>query len=76
MSVIGTLQVFEVPYIMTAGGPAHATYFLSMYLYDNAFIYLNMGYAGAMAWILLLIVLSLTGIAFWSSKRWVHYQGN
>src|ERR1700733_1242477 len=76
MAVIGTLQVFEVPYIMTNGGPAHATYFLSMYLYDNAFIYLNMGYAGAMAWILLLIVLTLTGIAFWSSKRWVHYQGN
>ena len=76
MAVIGTLQVFEVPYIMTGGGPAHATYFLSMYLYDNAFIYLNMGYAGAMAWIMLLIVLSLTGLAFWSSRRWVHYQGN
>jgi multiple sugar transport system permease protein len=35
-----------------------------------------MGYAGAMAWIMLLIVLSLTGLAFWSSRRWVHYQGN
>jgi multiple sugar transport system permease protein len=75
MAIIGTLQVFAVPYIMTGGGPARATYFFTMYLYDNAFIYLKMGYASAMAWIQLLIVLALTGIAFWSSKRWVHYQG-
>jgi multiple sugar transport system permease protein len=75
MAIIGALQVFDVPFIMTNGGPAHSTYFLSMYLYDNAFVYLQMGYANAMAWIMLLIVLVLTGIAFWSSSRWVHYQG-
>ena len=75
MSIIGTLQVFEVPYIMTGGGPALATYFLSMYLYDNAFVYLQMGYASALAWILTLLVLALTTAAFWSSRRWVHYQG-
>jgi multiple sugar transport system permease protein len=75
MAIIGTLQVFSVPYIMTGGGPARATYFFTMYLYENAFLYLKMGYASAMAWIQLLIVLALTGIAFWSSKRWVHYQG-
>lgn len=75
MAIIGTLQVFDVPYIMTGGGPARATYFVTMYLYDNAFNYLQMGYASAMAWIMLLIVLALTGIAFWSSSRWVHYQG-
>jgi multiple sugar transport system permease protein len=75
MAIIGSLQTFEIPFIMTNGGPVHATYFLSMYLYDNAFVYLQMGYASAMAWIMLLLVLALTGIAFWSSKRWVHYQG-
>jgi multiple sugar transport system permease protein len=74
MAIIGTLQVFAVPYIMTGGGPARATYFFTMYLYDNAFTYLKMGYASAMAWIQLLIILALTAIAFWSSKRWVHYQ--
>lgn len=73
ISIIGTLQVFDVPYIMTNGGPAHATYLLSMYLFDNAFVYLQMGYASAIAWILLALVLALTGVAFWSSKRWVHY---
>lgn len=75
MSVIGVLQVFTVPYIMTEGGPARATYFLTMYLYDNAFKFLKFGYASALAWIQLLLILSLTGIAFWTSKRWVHYQG-
>jgi multiple sugar transport system permease protein len=74
MAIIGALRVFDVPYIMTAGGPVHSTYFLSMYLYDCAFVYLQMGYASAMAWIMLLIVLALTGIALWSSKSWVHME--
>jgi multiple sugar transport system permease protein len=75
MAIIGALQIFDIPYIMTNGGPVHSTYFLSMYLYDNAFVYLQMGYASAMAWIMLVIVLVLTGVAFWTSSRWVHYQG-
>jgi multiple sugar transport system permease protein len=73
VGVIATLQVFTLPFIMTQGGPARSTYFYTMYLYDNAFQYLKMGYASAMAWIQLLIVLILTGLAFWSSRRWVHY---
>lgn len=75
MAIIGTLQVFATPFIMTGGGPARATYFYSMYLYDNAFNYLKMGYASAMAWILLMVIVLLTALAFWTSKRWVHYQG-
>ena len=73
MAIIGSMQVFAVPYIMTGGGPARATYFFTMYLYDNAFNYLKMGYASAMAWVQLLIILALTAAAFWSSKKWVHY---
>jgi multiple sugar transport system permease protein len=75
MAIIGVLQVFDIPYIMTRGEPARATYFLSMYLRDAAFLYLRMGYASAMAWMILLLVLALTAIAFASSRRWVHYQG-
>ena len=75
MGIIGSLQVFAVPYIMTSGGPARSTLFYSMYLYDNAFRFVRMGYASAIAWIMLLMILALTGLAFWSSKRWVHYQG-
>jgi multiple sugar transport system permease protein len=75
MGLIGSLQVFAAPLIMTQGGPARATYFYTMYLYDNAFRFLNMGYASAMAWVQLLLVLGLTALAFWSGKHWVHYQG-
>lgn len=76
MSIIWVLQVLDIPYIMTPnGGPARSTEFIAMYLYDNGFRFLRMGYASAIAWIMLLVILALTGIAFWSSKRWVHYQG-
>lgn len=76
MSIIGVLQVFDLPYIMTPnGGPARSTVLMAVYLYDNAFRFVRMGYASAIAWIMLLMILALTGLAFWSSKRWVHYQG-
>ena len=75
MAIIGTIQTFEKPYILTQGGPARSTYFFTQYLYESAFFFLKMGYASAMAWIQLLIILALTALAFWSSKRWVHYQG-
>jgi multiple sugar transport system permease protein len=75
MALIGSLQILTTPYVMTGGGPARASYFYTMYLYDNAFVHLKMGYASAMAWVQLLMILALTGLAFWSSRRWVHYQG-
>lgn len=75
IGIIGTFQVFTLPYIMTQGGPARATYFYTMYLYDNVFRDIHVGFGSAMAWVQLLIILALTGAAFWSSKRWVHYQG-
>ncbi len=75
IAIIGVLQVFDLPFIMTQGGPARASYFFTNYLYDSAFGFHLMGRASAMAWIQLLIVLALTGVAFWTSRRWVHYQG-
>ena len=76
MALIGTFQIFTAPQIMMPGGaPDRSSYFYTMYLFDHAFTYLHMGAASAMAWIQFLIVLALTGVAFWSSKRWVHYQG-
>ena len=75
IAIIGVLQIFDTPFMMTQGGPNRASYFYTYYLYDNAFSYLHMGYASAMAWIQLLIVLALTAVAFLTSKKWVHYQG-
>ena len=75
MALITTFQFFALPQIVAPGGrPARAAYFYTMYLYDKAFNYVDMGYASAMAWVLLLIILALTGLAFWTSRRWVHYQ--
>ncbi|MCE5219475.1 sugar ABC transporter permease [bacterium] len=76
MGIIGTLQTFAVPYVISpSGAPARSIYFLAMYLYDNAFPYLRMGYACAMAWILFILILLLTLLALKVSSRHVHYGG-
>lgn len=76
MGVIGTFQYFTNAYIMTGGGPAEATLFYNLYLYNNAFRYMKMGYASALAWILFVIVLLLTLLIFRSSAAWVYYEGS
>ena len=75
MGVIGTLQVFTQAFIMTAGGPVDSTLFYVYYLFNNAFQYLRMGYASAMAWILFVIILLLTMVQLKLAPRWVHYEG-
>jgi multiple sugar transport system permease protein len=75
MGLIGTMQVWVPALVMTQGRPSHASYFYTYFLYDSAFTYLKMGQASAMAWIQFLIILALTGLAFWTSKHWVYYQG-
>ena len=77
MGIIGTLQVFTVPYIMFPDGtPARSTYFYTMYLYDKAFRDLQMGYACAMGWIMFAIILLLTHLSIKLSQRHVHYEGS
>ncbi|MBM3472332.1 MAG: sugar ABC transporter permease [Armatimonadetes bacterium] len=76
MGIIGSLQFFAVPYVISpTGSPDRSIYFLTMYLYDNAFTYLRMGYASAMAWVLFLIVFALTMLALRLSRRFVYYEG-
>ena len=77
VGIIVTWQIFALPYVMwrSRSGPEDATYFYTMYLFDNAFKYLKMGYASAMAWVQLLIILALTALVFWASRRTVHYRG-
>ncbi len=73
MGIIGSWQVFDIPYVMTNGGPGRATLFYSMYIFEAAFDQLRMGPACAMAWIQLLIILLLTALAFASARKWVYY---
>ena len=73
MATIGAFQVFAAAYILTNGGPARSTLFYAYYLFNRAFVYFNMGYASAMAWLLFLIILALTALQLFYSRKWVHY---
>ncbi|RKN84496.1 carbohydrate ABC transporter permease [Paenibacillus ginsengarvi] len=74
MQIIGSFQMFTQAFIVTKGGPINSTLVYALYLYQKAFAYFNMGYASALAWILLAIIGICTALIFWSSKRWVHYE--
>jgi multiple sugar transport system permease protein len=73
MGVIASFQVFTQGFVMTQGGPNNATMFYVLYLYDNAFQFLKVGYASAMAWVLFLVILFFTVLQMRMS-RWVHYE--
>lgn len=81
VGIIGTFQYFTEVYVLTSGmtggigGPAKSTLFYNIYLYSNAFRYMNMGYASALAWVLFVIVLLMTLLVFRSSAAWVYYEG-
>ena len=62
MSIINAFQMFQLPYILTGGGPGSATRVLPFYIYENAFTFLRMGYASAVSLVLFAILLLLTGI--------------
>ncbi|WP_432017547.1 carbohydrate ABC transporter permease [Streptomyces hydrogenans] len=61
LSTIGTLQLFDEPYVLTGGGPDNATLTVTMYLYENGFKYFDFGYASALAYALALLV-SVLGV--------------
>ena len=75
LGFIGSFQVFTAAFIITNGGPGYSTTFYILYLYRTAFLDLQMGYASALAWILFLIILTLTVIQMTLSRRWVYYEG-
>jgi len=74
VAIIGSFQVFTQAYVMTQGGPANATMFYVLYLYNVAFWYGRMGYGSALAWILFIIILIFTLIQLKVSNRWVYYE--
>ena len=75
ISVISSLQILTDVLVMTQGGPGTATFVYVYYIYLAAFNYLKMSYASALAWILFAIILVLTLLQLWASKRWVYYEG-
>jgi len=71
---IGSFKTFTNVYVMTRGGPGTATLMYGLYLYDNAFTYLKMGYGCALAWVLFAVILVLTATQFWVGSKWVYYE--
>lgn len=75
LSVIGVMQYFVVPYIVTrgTGQPGTSAYFFNMHLYKTAFSYADMGYGAAQAWLIFVIALVLTMTLFATARQWVYY---
>ena len=71
---INALQLFDEVYLSTQGGPLNATTVLVYYLYDQAFVNFNFGYASAIAYVLFLIILVVTAIQFRVGRRFTHYR--
>lgn len=75
LSVIGLMQYFVVPYVITrgTGNPNNSAYFFNMHLYKTAFTFFDMGYGATQAWFIFIIALVLTIGLFATSRRWVYY---
>ncbi|NLN45288.1 MAG: sugar ABC transporter permease, partial [Clostridiaceae bacterium] len=76
MQVISAFQAFTPAFIIgggRGGGPLDSLLFYTLYLYFVGFTEFRMGYASAMAWLLLIIIVIVTGLLFVSSRKWVHY---
>ena len=74
IGLIATVQIFTQAFIVTQGGPVDSTLFYAYHLFNNAFRFLQMGYASALGWFLFLAVFGLTLLQMRLSRRWVHYE--
>jgi multiple sugar transport system permease protein len=75
LQIINAFQAFTQAYVVSngTGGPSDSTMFYTLYLYQKGFVQFQMGYAAAMAWLLLVIIAAFTAINFYLSKKWVFY---
>ena len=80
MGVIGAMKVFDQAYVFGAaqgqvpGGPARATLFYVLHLFQSSFTYFHMGLASAMAWMLFAVIVLLTWLNFRLGRKWVHHE--
>ena len=71
---INALQLFDEVYLTTRGGPLHATTVIVYYLWDQAFVQFNAGYAAAMAYVLFVVIVVFTALQFRLARKYVHYS--
>ncbi|WP_430511439.1 carbohydrate ABC transporter permease [Pannonibacter phragmitetus] len=78
LQTIDAFKTFSSAFIISngLGAPADSLLFFTVYLFNEAFKFFRMGYASALAWVLLLIIAAFTALAFLTSKYWVHYDND
>ncbi len=76
ISVVSSFQNFTEIRVMTEGGPGESSNVMIWYLWENAFIFLQLGVAAAVAWIMFVILMALTGLQFRIGRRWVYYEAD
>jgi multiple sugar transport system permease protein len=76
LQIIHAFQAFTQAFVVSggSGGPSDSTLFYTLYLYQRGFNNFDMGYASALAWLLLLIIAAFTAVNFWAAKYWVFYD--
>lgn len=74
MGIINAFQVYVQPLVMTGGGPFKKTYMYAMYIYDSGFSFGRFGYAAALAWIMYLIILFISGVVLKSVNKLMNYE--
>ena len=75
LGIIGALQVFNIAFVGTQGGPSYATWFFALHIYRQAFEYFRMGYGSALAWLFAVALIIFTAIQMRLSESWVFYAG-
>lgn len=74
MTMISALQVFAQPQLLTGGGPRNHTLPLVMYIYNQGFMFHQLGLAAAAAWVLFILIIGITAVQFAAQKKVVHYE--
>lgn len=76
LSIIGLFRYFDIPFILKegTGEPENLTLFLNIHLYREAFVFQDMGYGSALAWLLFILALAATMLIFYSARYWVYYS--
>src|SRR5206468_2198652 len=74
LGILGSFQVFTSALVTTNGGPGHATTFVVMVMYWAGWQFFKMGYASAIGWALLVVLLALTALQFRIARHWVYYE--
>jgi multiple sugar transport system permease protein len=74
LTIITSLQLFDQPFILTAGGPGISSTTMVLYLYQQGWQFNQMGYASSIAWVLFLIIMVVTAGQFLLQRKWVYYE--